>query len=246
MFKLSNLFTLILVTFLYSCDQKQGTKTLRADTVATKQIDTTKMSSSNFADTIKIDYLQNKDILALLPLLPDSAMGSWEWNKDERIKTVDFIKTHHYFIDTTKLYNNIKTIKPHYFYTQVVDGSWSLSIYKIEDNHFIVITNDIVGDGNDLNVYEFNKSTLKSIDIKDVLGNYLQELLIDQHNDQCANTLEDNPVVFSYNFETRDIIEISSSYLSKKENSKCLKGNILKYKFNPALRKFECIAITWI
>ncbi|WP_316823695.1 hypothetical protein [Pedobacter miscanthi] len=244
MFKLSNLIPLIIIC-LFSCKQKQNPQVLPSDSLTVKHIGSTKVKPQQYADTIKINFEQHKDILKIIPLLPDSAMGSWEWKKDERIKTIDFIKAHHYFIDTTKLYNNIKVIKSYYFRTQVVDGSWSISAYKIENDHFIVITNDMVGDGNDLNVYEFDQNTLKPIGIKNILGDYFQELLVDKQGEQCTKTLEDNEITFSYDFERKDLIEISSDYFSKKENSDCLKGNTLKYQFNTTLKKFELIEILW-
>ncbi|KIO77618.1 hypothetical protein TH53_08190 [Pedobacter lusitanus] len=238
---------------LSSCQQTNAAKD---KTIAVKQDnshqlqhvnkpDTNTVNAQPFSNKIKIYYNQNQVILNLIPLLPDSSMASWEWKKKERLELLESVRSHNYYIDTTKDYNNISVITPHYFKTQVVDGVWCLALYKIQENNYVVITDDIAGDGNDLKAFELKNQQLTPLKLKDVLGDYLSNFLINNTNKTCKDSFEKGDYRFDYNFGHKNQLIVSSAYITKKENEQCLKGNSLTFVFNGKLKKFEPGKATW-
>src|SRR5690606_37076269 len=118
-----------------------------------KIISIEKKSKKKNYDTIPINYSANIQILEILKAIPNECMGSWEWTMEDRVKSVDFISKNNFLVDSTKMYNDIKYLKHNTMGIQVVDGFWTLSIYELDNNRHIVITNDIVGDGNDIKAF---------------------------------------------------------------------------------------------
>lgn len=247
---------------LNSCDSSHNDKTIiKADSSlidSAKEADlipeTTKVinpehsaektAQQQFSKTIEIVYQSNKDILKVLPLLPDSTMGSWEWTKKERQEFVQSVQANDQFIDTTANYNNIQQVKPHYFLTQVVDGVWSVTLYEIKKNHFIVITDDIVGDGNDIMAFDWENGSLAPIPLENLLGRNYPELLLSSASNACKDLLEENAML-SYNLDVINKLTISSPMLNKKDHGSCCKGNTMYFTFNPKLKKFDLYKITW-
>jgi hypothetical protein len=227
---------------LNSCQQKDSSDTKQTTDSVTNKKDTAAnttdpnasgIKSEPYSKKITIDYNKNKEILDILPLLPDSSMASWEWKKTERLELLQSVKTNNYYIDTTKDYNDILMVAPNYFQTQVVDGNWCVAVYKVSENNYIIITDDVVGDGNDLKAFELKNQQLTALPIKSLLGDYLNVFLIDSNNEKCKSLFEKNKFI------------VHSSYLKKKENESCVRGNKLKFVFNAELKKFELEKVTW-
>jgi hypothetical protein len=242
-----NKFNIFFLLLLISCNNKKAENTVKENNKSLKtevrnaQIEQKVQSS----DTIKINYNENKEILEILKLLPNKSMESWEWIKSEREEMVQSISRNNYFIDTTPNYNTIKHIKTNTICTQVVDGSWTMSIYKIAQNNYIVITDDMVGDGNDLMSFEYKNGSLKEIEFSSLFNGLQKNLLKNPDAKECAELLEDNLLTFDYNFNEKQKVTISSLFFKKGKNENCLKGNTLNYKFIPELKKFELQSITW-
>lgn len=197
-----------------------------------------------YSDTIAIDYSKNKKLLNVLKLLPESTMRSWKWSKKNRIKTVEFIKKNNYLIDSTKMYNNIKYIKPNTLGIQVVDGFWTLSIYEFNENHSFVVTNDIVGDGNDIQTYVFINNTLTPTKMINSFDKFYSDLRLN-NTTKCIEFIEDNPLSFNYDFSDKNIVTISSSLTASKGLENCLKGNSIKYRLNKEQKIFDIEEVYW-
>jgi hypothetical protein len=243
-----NKFNVFFLLLLISCNNKKAeNNTLKENNNSLKtkvknvQID----QKVQFSDTIKINYNENKEILEILKLLPNKTMASWEWTKNEREEMVQSISRNNYFVDTTPNYNNIKYIKTNIIGTQVVDGFWKMSIYKIAPNNYIVITDDIVGDGNDLMSFEYKNGTLTEIEFSSLFNGLQKKLLKNPDEKDCSELLEYNLLTFDYDFDQKQNVTISSWFLKKGEHENCFKGNILNYKFIPELKKFDLQSITW-
>jgi hypothetical protein len=238
----------LLVFAIYSCKKEVAVNEENKNTIQKKEIvQKAEMPKENkFQDTVSINYRDNKDILELLTKLPDSAMGSWEWKIADRKKMVHYIQKNNFVIDTTRTTQTITKINPHYFGYQVVDGFWSTSLYKIKENHYIVITDDKVGDGNQINYFEYQNGILKSITQKEIFDDLvLKETLLDVQNQNCVEIFEENAITFDYDFSQKDIIKIASSALKKDSNTDCFKGNSLEYKFDKAKKKFALQSLFW-
>ncbi|TDQ06190.1 hypothetical protein [Pedobacter metabolipauper] len=197
-----------------------------------------------YSKIIKIDYQENQSILNILPLLPDSSMASWGWKKEEREGMVRSLATSNQFTDTTENYNTIRKVTPHYFETQVVDGVWTASLYKVSENHYIVITNDMVGDGSDVNAFEVKGKQITALSMDHLIGADPGNLLLKNSNEACKSLLDDYGM-FTYDFSDPNLISISSSYFTKKANAECFNGNEITFKFNPKIKRFDLVKTSW-
>ena len=230
--------------FCISCQKTeknttQDNKTLVTPATATETI------TAKFSDTVQVNYIKNKELLELLPLLPKTAMGSWEWSKEERTAMVKSIAAHNYYVDTTANFNTIRKILPHYFETQVVDGVWSYGVYKIDTNRYLVLTDDHVGDGSDVHAFFIENGKPQETAIEKLTGNLVSQLVKDPEDKSCRTKLEDADFFFDYSFEVKNKITISSSYLEEQEYGQCLKGNTLTFEFNATEGTFDLQQITW-
>ena len=239
----------ILIIILVSCNNKKIENKIvvkNADDSLKKTENIIDTDNYKNKDTLKIVYSEHKNLLDILTILPDSTMRSWGWKKTERKQFVDNIKINKFTTSTAENFAKFELIQPNTIRIQVVDGCWILSIYKVKTNNFIVITDDIVGDGNDVQTYEYINNELNYIEPKNLFGEYFNELLSEKNNISCKELLEDFKNGLTYDFETKTKIKISNvSYSENRENNKCLKGNSLIYEFNPQMKKFKIVKINW-
>ena len=236
---------LIFAIGLNSCNHKEKSNSVVNKQKGSKIIDKNSITEIEmaFRDTIAIDYLKNKMLLNILKLLPETTMDSWRWPKKDRIKTVESIKRNNYLIDSTEMYNNIKYIKPNTLGIQVVDGFWTLSIYEFNENHSFIVTNNIVGDRNNIQTFNFINNKITPLKMINWFGGFEYKLLINNTTD-CIELLEKNQVSYNYNFSDKDIVEISGA-LNKEESENCFKGNTIKYKLNKKDRTFDIVDVYW-
>ena len=244
---------------LISCNNQSNKEQIGEKTTPSIEYSTNRNTSNNhselpstelsddekFVDTVLIDYEQNKELLDILPLVPDSAMASWEWSKKERAEMVDFIRVNNFMIDTTKIYNNIQYVRPNTFGTSVVDGFWSMSLYKTNPNEYLMITDDINGDDNNIMCFEFASGMFKPVQLPKVFGRFVDELLMNEKDAGCKAELEEHLPTFDYNFKETNTVKVSSWYIKEEEFKTCLKGNTLYYKFNPEEKRFDLQKISW-
>lgn len=240
---------LLLTIGIYSCDSKVKSNPDGKNNKSENQIpldDTIAESKKEvkFMDTIHINYNDHKTLLNILKALPENTMDSWEWSKKDRVKTVSFIEENNYLIDSTKMYNNILYIKPNTIGIQVVDGYWTLSIYEFADNHYFIVTNDIVGDGNDIQTFNYINKELIPLKMINWFGEFDYKLL-SKNTPNCMEQLEEYKLTYIYNFKDKNTIEIISWLLTKNESENCFKGNSIKYKLNKEGRTFDVVAIYW-
>ncbi|WEK18258.1 MAG: hypothetical protein P0Y49_15815 [Candidatus Pedobacter colombiensis] len=199
-----------------------------------------------YSKIIKIDYQKNKEILDILPLLPDSAMATWEWKKEEREGMVRSLADNNQFADTTENFNTITKLTPNYFETSVVDGYWTASLYKVSENHYIVITNDVQGDGYKINAFEVKDQQITALSLDNLIGANPGNLLLKNNSEKCKSVISEEEMgMFTYNLSNPNLISISCYYLTKKANSDCFKGNEVILKFNKNLKRFDFIKVDW-
>ena len=216
------------------------------DTLSPEKIENT--NPSNSINKVAINYNKNKDLLDIILLLPDSAFPSWEWTLNDRMKWYNEIKENDYYVDDNPDYFNQSYFEPNKAGFTVVDGFWSINIYKTVENSFIVITNDIVGGGNFLNIYEVKSNTItKQLDEKSIFSDYIKQLKKKENTENCYEIFEElNDPIFEIDLTNKNKVEIESSwYLTKKEYEKCLIGNAIIYIFNPNTKMFEIEKIYW-
>ena len=170
-------------------------------------------------------------------------MRSWEWSKEDRNTTVESIVNNNYFIDSTETYNNIKYINPNTLGIQVIDGFWTLSIYEFNENHSFVVTNDIVGDGNDIQTFVFINNRLTPTKMINWFDKFYSDLRLN-NTEKCVEFIENNQLSFNYDFTNPNIV-IISSWLTQEEAQNCLKGNSIKYKLNKKNKTFDIVDIYW-
>lgn len=248
-------FLLSYLILLASCnsaetDQQANKSDSLRNTVESATLPNEKLQTitvkAKYSEIIKIDYLKNKEILDILPLLPDSAMASWEWKKEEREGWVRSLAANNQFTDTTENYNTINKLTPNYFETLVVDGLWTAALYKLSENHYIVITNDIVGDGYDINAFEVKDQQIQAISVDNLIGAKPGNLLLKNNSEKCKSFISEKDMgMFTYDFSDPDIIRIYCYYLTKKESSACFKGNEVTFKFNKDLKRFDFVKTSW-
>ena len=203
-----------------------------------------RQNEKQFTDTIRINYNENKTILNILKAVPETTMSSWEWSEMDRKKTVDFIEKNNYLIDSTEAYNNIKYIKPNTIGIQVVDGFWTLSIYEFGVNHYFIVTNDSVGDGNDIQTFNYINNKLTPTKMINWFSKCEYDLLL-KNSDNCIELVKENELTYTYDFSNKDIVEISSWFLTKDKSQHCFKGNTIKYKLNKDTKTFDIFDVYW-
>ncbi len=232
-----------LILFLTSCkknDENLDSKILNEKSQNSPNVEI-ENDSLQKATALKINYLEHKNLLDILTILPDSSMASWSWEKSERLEFVKHIQKNNYTTGSPSHFSHFKLIQPNTIEIQVVDGHWILSIYKVQSDNYIVITDDIVGDGNDLMAFEYLNGELKSIPFQNIFDTPLNALIIDQTNDECLESFKDNYIGFEYDFIGTQKIKIVNSLFEK--SNQCFKGNTLNYEFNPTAKKFKLISI---
>ena len=236
----------LLVLFLFSCKKNEEKSDSKISNEKAKDTLKTEEENEDFEkqDTLKINYLEHKNLLDILTILPDSSMGSWEWNKMERVEFVKKIQKNNYTMPPRSRFSTISLIQPNTLSIQVVDGHWVLSIYKVRPNNYIVITDDVVGDGNQFMAFEYLNGELKYIPFKNIFDHFLTTLIIDPNDEKCVEFFEDNYIGFEYDFIGTKKIHITNSLLE--ESKSCFKGNTLDYEFNPAIKKFELVNTEYV
>ena len=222
---------------------KQIEKAKRTETIIYKASHSPS-ESNRFRDTIAINYKDNKKLLDVLQLFPKSNMGSWDWSQKDRTTMVDYIKTHNYIVDTTAQFLNIKYVKPNTMGLSVVDGFWTLSLYTLDADNTLVITNDSVGDGNDYTVYLLKNAVLQLIDATSIFGDYFN-VLLQNNSEACQNLLEENKITFDYDFSAPQSITIASWALHQDEDSDCFKGNTIVLQLNKKEGRFLVSDTYW-
>lgn len=240
------LFILLTLTIL-SCENKTPNSVpKRSKLKDTLKVEKT-VINSNSNNKIVIDFENNKDLLNIILLLPNEAFQSWEWKNKDRIKWYNEIKKHNFYVDDTPEYFNQSYFEPYKAGFTIVDGFWSINIYKTAENSFIVITNDMVGDGNSLHFYEVKSSTIKKYsDEKTIFSDYTEQLKR-KNTENCEGNFEElNDPIFTFDFSSKNKVEIESAWYLKKENyENCLIGNAIVYQFDPKTKKFEVEKIYW-
>jgi hypothetical protein len=204
-------------------------------------------TTNNELNKIEVNYNSNKELLDIILLLPDSVFDSWEWKIEDREKWYNEIKSNNFWIDKDTMFFNQIYFKPNTTCFQIVDGSWTVSIYKTFNNSFIVITNDIV-DGNVINIYEVkNNKIIENLNFEFLFEDFRKQMKFDNLPQACAEKLIDfEDTIFSFDFSDESLVEIESSwYLTKEKYENCLKGKSILYKFNSKTKKFEFDRIYW-
>ncbi|TPN86793.1 hypothetical protein [Aquimarina algicola] len=236
--------------FVYSC--QLGTKTNESNKDASHKEITSENNSSNtestsqsqYRDTVQIKYSENKNILEILKIVPDETMGSWGWSKKDRVKTVEYIKKYDHLVDSTEMFNTIKYIKPNTIGIQVVDGFWTLSAYDFGEDDYFVVTNDIVGDGNDIRTFSLKNGRLTPTKMINWFSEFDQKLLSNTSK-QCIKLLKESELGYDYDFSDDQIVLVSSWLLSKNESEHCLKGNAIKFQLNQKNKTFDIVDLYW-
>jgi hypothetical protein len=240
---------ILFMVAMYSCNSKVESNSTNAvialeNEVSPKTSEFESKVEVKYRDTISINYKSHKTLLDILKILPDYTMDSWEWSKKDRTKTVDFIEKNNYLIDSTEMYNNIKYIEPNTIGIQVVDGSWTLSIYQFSNDNYFIVTNDIVGDANDIQTYNYINNELVPTKMINWFSDFDYKLL-SNNTPNCIEALEENHLGYYYDFRSRNSVEIYSPYLTKNEFEDCFKGNAITYKLNKEDRTFDVVDISW-
>jgi len=196
---------------------------------------------------IEVNYNSNKELLDIILLLPDFAFATWNWKIEDRKKWYNEIKSNNFWIDKDTMFFNQIYFKPNTAFFQIVDGSWSVSIYETSDKSFIVITNDITMGDFISGTFEVKDNKIRELSFQSLFGNYREEIKLDNFAQECEEKFIDfEDPIFTFDLSDKNIVEIASSwYLTKEEFVDCLKGNAILYKFDPNTKKFEIDRIYW-
>lgn len=247
---MKQLIFIILTLIILSCENKtQNVVSTTSKLEDTLKIEKSKINQkSNPINKVAIDYIKNKDLLDIILLLPDSAFPSWEWKLNDRIKWYNEIKDNNFYIDDNPDYFNQTYFEPNKAGFTIIDGFWSINIYKTTENSYIVITDDIVGDGNSLNFFEVKSNKIKNyLDEKTIFSDFKEQVKKKENTENCTEKFEElNYPIFEFDFTSKNKVEIESSwYLLKEDYENCLIGNAVIYNFNPETKKFEIEKIYW-
>lgn len=240
------IFTLTILSCKNRAQNNNSTTSKSNDTIKVENSEDKKQSNST--NKVTVNFKQNEDLLNIILLLPDSAFSSWEWKLEERVRWYNEIKENNSYTDDNPDYFTQKYFSPNKAGFSIVDGFWSINIYKTLENSYIVITDDIVGDGHSLNFYEVKFEGIeKYLDEKIIFSDFKEMLKKKETDDNCEEKFEEmNDPIFEYDFSNKNKIEIESSwYLTKEDYDNCLIGNAIVYNFNPKNKRFEFEKVYW-
>jgi len=200
----------------------------------------------------EVSFASHKELLDIILLLPDSAFTDWNWTIEERKDWYSGIKTNGFWIANDTHFFDQRYLSPNRISLLVVDGSWSIHLYKTIDNSFIVITHDRIGDGNFINAFEVkDNKVVKNLNFESLFGNFTEQIKLSGFSQKCNQKLidiwlEDYFWTFDFRF-TENTMGINYAWLITKEEFKdCLKGNVIEYRFNPKTKRFDIDRIFWI
>lgn len=241
---------LFLVVSLISCTNQSKNNeatipevkdTLQKEVVEKENATTTKK-------IVKVNFEKNKELLDIILLLPKESFSSWDWEIADRMKWYNEIKENNYYIDSDSQFFTQNYLEPNQAEFQIVDGSWSINIYKTNENSYIVITDDKVGDGNELHIYEFKSNQLKKYSDENTLfSNYKEQIKNKNNTTNCTEKFDElEGPIFVFDFSKENQIEIESSwFITKEEYADCFLANAIRYHFNPQTKKFDIEKAYW-
>lgn len=250
---------LIVVLTILSCENKKqnsfSSNSNRKNVSTTEDTYVAENSDTSSAIIqVPIDYNKHKDLLDIILLIPDSAFTSWEWSLNDRIQWYNEIKDNDFYTDDDPDYFNLSYFDPNKAGFTIVDGFWSINIYKTAENSFVVITNDIAQGYNSLNFYEVKSNTIKKyLDEKTLFSDYIELLKKKENIENCHEIFKelDYPI-FDIDLTSQNKVEIKAHYwdinsghLIRKEYENCLNGNTIIYHFNPNTKLFDVEKIYW-
>ena len=190
-----------------------------------KRIEKEKESSSN--DTL----------LKVISLLPGKSRGTWDWSVEDRKTFVDaYKKTESLSNDDSGMFQK-QFISDSHFFVQVVDGSWSLKLFKANDGSYLVLAVDHVGDGSSFTTYQYKNGKLNKSKIE--FYNLLPKQLFTNfynYKDNCNEHYEDNSyALLDYVFKENDI-KLYDYYA--KNNKECFNYDTIVLEFNKDTKRF--------
>ena len=107
-----------------------------------------------------------------------------------------------------------------------------------------IVTNDIVGDGNDVQTFNYINNELKPLKMINWFGDFKYRLL-SKNTPNCIELLEGYQLTYDYDFTDKNSVEISSWLITENESENCFKGNSIKYKLNKENRTFDIVDVYW-
>ncbi|MVO10688.1 hypothetical protein GOQ30_16050 [Flavobacterium sp. TP390] len=206
-----------------------------------------KKSEDSINQKIALDFNKHKDLLDIILLLPDSSFSSWEWKLEDRKKWYNEIKSNNFYIDNDPLYFNQKFFESTKAGFSIVDGFWTITLFKADDDSYVVVLNDKVGDGNNVTFYEVKNNAIEeSISNKAIFTNFTDAFKSTKKgNGNCIDLFEEmNYPVYDFTIgETIQIIILDS--FIEEYGKDCLLGNTQIYYFNSSTKQFELQKIDW-
>lgn len=187
---------------------------------------------------------KNKILLEILALLPEKSRGSWDWSKEDRKVYMKASIKEGYLSNNNSGMFQKRFISDSYFFIGVIDGSWSLKLFKAKDNSYLVLAVDHVGDGNSFTTYTYKNGKLYQRE-KDFLELLPKQLFISFYSNKnnCSENYEDNyGWLLEYTFN-EDIIELYDFYA--KNNKECFNYDTVILKFNKDTKQFELKEAYW-
>lgn len=203
---------------------------------------------ADYPKRLPLDFESHKEILNLILLLPDESFGSWSWSIDDRIAWYTEIEQNNSYVVNIPFFLNQIELSAHKAHFSILDGSWIISLYEANDDSIFIITNNIVGDGNIIHIYEAqNNKLIHSYSQEDIFGNFEELVTLPIQITDCEKILE-NATLYLYDVDLKDkqIVEFNNSwYHTKEEFGGCLRGNTIQYTFNPNAKSFDITRIYW-
>lgn len=271
--KLAVFLSLAILIFL-SCntDKKQRNSiNQKLDNITEKETINLEEEEDFRIEKREVDYQENKEVLDLLIILPDSVTPNRNWKESERKEFRNIIKKNNFITDTVPFADGFK-ISPKSLNVYInEEETWNFHIYKIQSNEYIFIINNSVivynpknRRKNDILAFLYKDSILNNVllenllerDIKTELINHSLDDIVD-YDEAAFDSLSTKyalcDLVFSsserpfFNYYFRDSIisiDLGSKY-NFKETEFCLNGNYVVYKFNPSTKKFELSDKGW-
>ncbi|MDM1378452.1 hypothetical protein [Myroides marinus] len=253
-------YAFLIISILIACNKKKDST--EESIISTEEIihettsDVPEQSLSNettnrhpdYPKRIDLDFNTHKDILDIILLLPDEVFTSWAWSKNDRQSWYDEIKKNDYYLDNDPIFLNQMYLTPHTAGFSIIDGYWTISIYKTNDNSFIVVTDDIVSDGNGIFIIEVkDNEILNSFTQEEVFGNFEELVTLPNLSTDCIKKIENSELsIYDVELKDKSLVTFESSwYHTESEYKNCLKGNTVQYIFNPDTKAFDVQKIYW-
>lgn len=202
---------------LVACSQERAKLTTEPELVISERVLEDESEPPFEIDTVQVRDSE-KILLEIIAALPDSAMGSsWDWPRSERALMLNLALQHGYILNSDRIFNVKRIMDSTHFSTQVVDGYWEIKAFEGALSDYVVLTHNIVGDGDEFFAFRYTDVGISSIPLPNLIpSNYSSAFFKSDKPAECEIELDDyfvTGLTYAFNGDTLSLLTTTLSLI---------------------------------